>query len=379
MSVLTIPMHPGQLTPGWLTAVLRHRETLDRAAVTSVSSEVLGTGRGFTGQVLRLHLAYDRLEPTAPRSLIAKLPAADPAVRTALHELGLYAREIHFYQDIVANATAPVPHCYYATFEPDMPASVLLLEDLATGRVGDNLGGCSDDEAMLAVTQLACFHAHWWNQPCLGEMAWLAPVDHDGFAHLYQQQWDPFRAKLAGRLPPRLEALGVRILDQLADYHCWLSSPPTCIVHGDFRLDNLFFADDGSARPLTIFDWQVAVRGRGVTDIAYFAAFCLPVDLRRRIERALVRRYHETLVAGGVRGYSRERCWHDYRLAILNALVRLIGAGGLLDFSSERGELLAEALIERTDAILADHDAASLLDQSFPLPVESVMHEGAMQ
>ena len=73
MPTLTIPTHPCELTPRWLTAVLRHRETLDRAAVTSISSEVLGTGRGFTGQVLRLHLTYDRLEPTAPRSLIAWL------------------------------------------------------------------------------------------------------------------------------------------------------------------------------------------------------------------------------------------------------------------------------------------------------------------
>jgi hypothetical protein len=379
MPVLTIPTHTSELTPGWLTAVLRHRETLDRAAVTSVSSEVLGTGRGFTGQVLRLHLAYDRHEPTAPRSLIAKLPAADPAVRTALHELGLYAREICFYQDVATNATAPVPHCYYAALDPDVPAAVLLLEDLTPGQVGDNLAGCSEAEAILAVTQLARFHAHWWDQACLGEMAWLAPADHDGFARVFQQQWDPFRAKLAGRLPERLEVLGVRILDQLAGYHCWLNSPPTCIVHGDFRLDNLFFAGEGSRRPLTIFDWQVAVRGRGVSDVAYFAAFCLPIELRRRIERKLVRRYHETLVAGGVRGYSRERCWHDYRLATLNALVRLIGAGGLLDFSSERGELLAEALIERTDAILADHDAAALLDQSFPLSHASVTYEGAVR
>ena len=210
-------------------------------------------------------------------------------------------------------------------------------------------------------------------------MDWLAPVDHEAFAHVYQQQWEPFRTKLAVRLPARLETLGTRVLDRLADYHRWLSSPPTCLVHGDFRLDNLFFADDRARRPLTIFDWQVAVRGRGVSDVAYFAAFCLPIEVRRHIEPDLVQHYHEELIAGGVRGYSREQCWLDYRLATLNALVRLIGAGGLLDFSSERGALLADALIERTDAMLADHDAAELLDQSFPFPVASVTHEGAMR
>ena len=75
---LRIPTHPSELTPGWLTGILRDCGTLDKATVTAISSEVLGTGRGFTGQVMRLHLDYDRLEPTAPCSLIAKLPAADP-------------------------------------------------------------------------------------------------------------------------------------------------------------------------------------------------------------------------------------------------------------------------------------------------------------
>jgi hypothetical protein len=376
---ITVPTHPSELTPEWLTAVLRHSGTLNRAAVRAVSWDVLGTGRGFTGQVMRLHLYYDGHDPTAPRSLIAKLPAVDPAVRAALHELGVFAREVHFYQDVALNAAAPVPHLYYAALDPGTSAAVLLLEDLTAGRVGDNLAGCTANEAVLAVTQLARFHARWWNHPCLDEMAWLAPADHEGYADVFQRQWHPFRAKLAGRLPPRLEILGERILERLADYHRWLSSPPTCIVHGDFRLDNLFFADDGSARPLIIFDWQVAVHARGITDVAYFAAFCLPVEMRRDIEREFVGHYHAALVAGGVRDYSGEQCWDDYRLATLNALVRLIGAAGLLDFSSERGALLAAALIERIDAILADHDAAALLDRSFPVPLASVTNKGAVR
>lgn len=362
-----IPTHPGEMTPAWLTNVLHGSGTLTQAKVTSVVPEVLGTGRGFTGQVLRLHLGYDRRERSAPRSIIAKLPAGDPATRTALHGLGLYTREVRFYQDVACSAAAPTPHVYYAATRADPPAAVLLLEDLSTGHVGDNLGGCLDDEAMLAVTHLARFHARWWDDPRLEEIAWLDAVDGDDLANLYHQQWGPFRAKLAGLLPARLEALGTTVLDRFSGYHRWLNAPPSCIVHGDFRLDNLFFADQSSPRPLTIFDWQVAVRGRGVSDVAYFAAFCLPVEARRRIERALVRRYHEELVASGVSGYSCEECWHDYRLATAHALVRLIAAGGLLDFSSERGTLLTEALVVRTDAVLADHGVAALFEHHFPV------------
>lgn len=362
VDALAIPANPEALTPEWLTHALRWGGAVGQAAVTSVRPEILGPGRGFTGQVLRLHLGYDDREPSAPRSIIAKLPAGDPAIRAALHGLGLYEREVRFYQDIARDAAAPVPHVYYAATSADPPAAILLLEDLQTGSVGDNLAGCLADEAMLAVTHLARFHARWWNDPRLWEITWLDAITGDHLACLYQQQWEPFQARLAGRLPAGLEALGATVLDRFADYHRWHSSLPTCIVHGDFRLDNMFFAEPGSSRRLIIFDWQVAVRGRGVSDLAYFAAFCLPIDTRRRIERALVRCYHEELVASSVRGYSYEACWHDYRLATVHALVRLIAAGGLLDFSSERGTLLTEALLARTDAIVTDHDVAVLFE-----------------
>jgi hypothetical protein len=40
------------------------------------------------------------------------------------------------------------------------------------------------------------------------------------------------------------------------------------------------------------------------------------------MERALVRAYHERLLAYGVTGYDEETCWHDYRsYAIENLFV----------------------------------------------------------
>jgi hypothetical protein len=40
-------------------------------------------------------------------------------------------------------------------------------------------------------------------------------------------------------------------------------------------------------------------------------------DLRRRMERPLLDRYHAALVAGGVRGYDRRALDDDYRLSVL--------------------------------------------------------------
>lgn len=327
--------------------------------MVAVDLEPIAAGHGFTGQLLRLRLGYDADEPDAPATLIAKLPAADPGVRAAVADLGLYAREAGFYAAF-ATPDLLVPRAYYAATDPASGASLLLLEDLTDGHVGDNLGGCSDAEATLAVAQLARLHARWWGDPRLADQPWLVPMDPDRYGDVLAQQWDPFLAKFGDALPLRLRQLGTRAVDQAAAWRRWLGGGPRTLIHYDFRLDNLFFGDPGAARPLVVFDWQLCLVGRGVADVAYFAAFCLSPAQRRASERGLVATYHDGLLAHGVRGYDRERCWADYRRATLSALYRLVVAGGLLDFSSARGAALVQALIERTDAVLAEHGADAL-------------------
>lgn len=357
-----IPAAPEELTPAWLTAALRGSGVIHTASVSTVADEAISAGHGFTGQVLRLRLGYDAAELGAPASLIAKLPAADPVVRTALSDAGLYAHEVDFYEAFAAD-DLPVPRAYYAAADPATATSLVLLEDLqrSDGHVGDNLGGCTDAEAMLAVAHLARLQARWWNHPRLADLPWLAPADPDSFQELYARLWDQFLAKFSDYLPPRLRDLGTRAVEQVAAYQRWRASPPCTLAHNDFRLDNLFFGRSGSARPLVVFDWQLAVLGRGVADVAYFAAFCLPAGQRQNIERSLVETYHDGLLTHGVRGYDRDRCWQDYRRGTLGALMRLISAGALLDFSSERGAALSQEIIDRTDTILADHHVGELL------------------
>jgi hypothetical protein len=357
---LSLPIrYDAEITPEWLTATLRCSGALGCASVVAVVPEPIDAGHGFTGRVLRLRLEYDTAEPGPPATLIAKLPAADPGVRAAVAALGLYAREAGFYAAF-ATPDLPVPRAHYAAADPATGAGLLLLEDLTDGHVGDNLGGCSDADADLAVEELARLHARWWGATRLADQPWLAPIDPDRFGDVLAQQWSPFLAKFGDALPPLLCQLGARAVDRAAAYRRWLGGRPRTLVHNDFRLDNLYFSRPGAARPLVVFDWQLCFIGRGVADVAYFATFCLSPARRRATERRLVDTYHDGLVRHGVRGYDRERCWADYRRATLGALFRLVAGGGLLDFSSARGAALVRALIERTDAVLAEHGADAL-------------------
>ena len=80
--------------------------------------------------------------------------------------------------------------------------------------------------------------------------------------------------------------------------------------------------------------------------------------LRRAWERELVEQYHDALLAEGVKGYSLEECWRDYRLcAIGPSRITLsfsarprddMGGGHLLE--------LQQTLIQRVSAAMEDLD-----------------------
>ena len=89
-----IPQRTDELTPEWLTAVLKERGWLKSARVGSAESEILGDGVGFLGVICRLTLELDRDEPTAPKTVIAKLPTAARANRVMAEIIGAYRREI---------------------------------------------------------------------------------------------------------------------------------------------------------------------------------------------------------------------------------------------------------------------------------------------
>ena len=47
------------------------------------------------------------------------------------------------------------------------------------------------------------------------------------------------------------------------------TSPPTTVVHGDFRLGNVMFALEAPARVIAVFDWEMATLGDPLADVGY--------------------------------------------------------------------------------------------------------------
>lgn len=68
-----------------------------------------------------------------------------------------------------------------------------------------------------------------------------------------------------------------RSLPQIGELSAWLAAhiPVTqahAIVHGDYRLGNLMFADSPPARVSAILDWELSTIGDPLADVGYFAA-----------------------------------------------------------------------------------------------------------
>jgi aminoglycoside phosphotransferase (APT) family kinase protein len=47
------------------------------------------------------------------------------------------------------------------------------------------------------------------------------------------------------------------------------TSPPTTVVHGDYRLGNVMLSDDDPTQIIGVFDWEMATLGDPLADVGY--------------------------------------------------------------------------------------------------------------
>ncbi len=367
MGTTSYPTAPEQVTSEWLTRALRGSGALKDASVASHRAKIIGEGVGFMGQLAHIALDYDRPEPDAPRSVIAKFPAAAQENRDIAMYFHCYERETGFYQHIAGNVSLRTPRCYFNAFDPSNGDFVLLLEDLAPAAVGDQVAGCTVEQVHLAIRELAKFQATWWRNPELDKLEWMPGLNAEwnvaAVEENYGPSWEPFLEFTKAYLTPTVRDAGERFGHQIRTLmNRFGDDLPTTIVHGDYRLDNMFFGTPENGTEFAVIDWQISSRAGGVFDVAYFVAGSLTPEERRAQERGIVKLYHDTLVEHGVQGYTFDQCWEDYRLSTLFLLAYSVIQTGGLDLANERGANLITMIAQRTIAAIDDLKAYELLD-----------------
>lgn len=365
---LQIPSTMSEVTPEWLTAALREGGAITHANVIAAPRETIGAGVGILGELARITLSYDRSEANAPRTVIAKIPTADPGGRGIASALGFYETEMRFYAELCSKNPIPTAKCYYGNGDAATTSYILLLEDLAGCPIGDQIAGCGIEQARLVIDQLAALHATFYDAPELKDHAWLPAINSPSRMFVsvaYAQAIGPFLEKFGDRLTPAQRDLAINLGPRIASVqNVWATGPQT-ICHGDARLDNIFFGSPDGSAPMTIIDWQIAGTNRGPYDVGYFMSQSVDPTDRKAFEEELLRGYHAKLAELGVKDYSWEQCWEDYRVSVLFCLCYPVVAGGSIDLANERGVTLAHAMLDRCITAITDLDGASLLEQ-FP-------------
>ena len=255
---------------------------------------------------------------------------------------------------------ARIPQCFHGHVDPATARFVLLLEDLAPRKPGDQVTGCSIDEAALALRELAEVHAPRWNDPTLEALEWLNRRDTaslDTLSTVFPLLFGAFVERYADRLDETTTRVGGAFFPRIAAYLHDLRGPLT-VQHADYRVDNLLFGDPGD--PVAIVDWQTVTLGQGAADVSYFLGGSLPVDDRRRHEKDLVHEYADALATAGVEGYAFEDLWRDYRRHAYSGLIMAVGASMMVT-RTERGDDMFLAMARRHAAHIEDMESEALL------------------
>lgn len=363
---MNIPRSPADLSSSWLTMALRQGHAIDAPTVREFECSSLEAGKGFYGQIVRLKLTYDPPETDGPQSMIAKFSSSNPEMRQRPNTKASYEREVRFYKNIAKESPLPVPLCYYSDIDTESGWHVLLLEDLAPARSGSRTEGCSPTQARTAIHHIARFHAHWWEDPRLDNLDWLADApraaDDDRIAQRHKQWWPAFIREVGKPLPDEVIEIGELLGEHKGRISRHLSTnEPRTLRHGDYHLENLML---GATRERAFFvvDWHFVNRGRGISDIARFLSENLVPEDRQAIEMDLLHDYLRILDDHGVQNYSFDDAIYDYRISLLGRFGSLISTIAAMPFTKEVIRMHVDVVLPRAIASILDHDCRSLLD-----------------
>ena len=330
--------------------------SLDEGAVTAVEWCAIGTGQ--VGDSARFTLTYDR-PGAGPATLAGKFAAQDATSRQTAVTHGLYAKEVAFYRELASDLAIRTPRALAAEISDDGGDFVLLFEDLGPARGGNQLAGCDLPDAREAVRQLAGLHAPSWGNAAMTGQPWLA-ARPDMLAMLmqaYPYATQVFAERYAGQLAPELMDVCLGLAERIDRWFGREIAQP-CLVHGDYRLDNMLFDIKDGAEPLGVLDWQTLTVGSGLTDLAYFIGAGVGTTLSAH-EDELIDAYLGAMADRGV-SLAREAIRDDYRRGALHGVSTAVFSAAFVE-RTERGDAMFLDMARGACQLAALHDSLGAL------------------
>jgi hypothetical protein len=344
-------MRAADVTSDWLSTVLG-------GDVGPITSDRIGDGH--IG--VNIRVSMPDAESALPRSVVVKLPATDETSLTTAATLRHYERETRFYLDLASTVDIRVPACLHGEWDAATNDFVLVLEDMAPARQGDQLTGCSIEQARDAVSELAKLHGPRWSDPTLFEVDWIERDRGDesanGLAIMWHMLFPGFATTYRSHLDADEFELAERFGAVIAQWRSGRTGPKT-VTHGDYRLDNMLFATPQGGPPVTVVDWQTPAHGDPIADLSYFIGAGLLAEDRRAHEHELVDAYLEALGEYGIE-LDGAWVWEQYRREAFAGLTVAAMASQIVTLN-DRSEAMFAAMAQRHLRHALDHDSLSLI------------------
>ncbi|MEM1223875.1 MAG: phosphotransferase, partial [Verrucomicrobiota bacterium] len=198
--------------------------------------------------------------------------------RSHQRKLRSYAVETNWYQNyaVRCGVGCRVPQCLAVEREGDQV--LLVLEDLDAAGYPLRLTSVSDAELTACLSWLAEFHAAFLDDHGVG--LWESGT----YWHLDTR---PDELEVLRKEDPELHAVAQGLDARLK------ASPFQTLVHGDVKLANFCFSEDGDA--VAAVDFQYVGRGCGMKDLVYFIGSCFDEDACAKMETEILDLYFSKL------------------------------------------------------------------------------------
>ncbi|MHA2197515.1 MAG: oxidoreductase family protein [Promethearchaeota archaeon] len=328
-----------QLTPERLTNILRKKGIINNEKVIKILKK--NSQQTTTSMVHYLEVKFSTDAQAEPKSLeiVVKITRASGSVKM------LGKLEVKFYS-IVAETMdeLPIPICYDTACSRITGWGHKILEDLS--KTHDTISlplnvylpppmrYCEE-----AIDSLAELHAFWWDHQNLKEFSKYSHIFYTFKENSFNEKdilnWFENQKNLLKQL---LDLLGERISKNTKEMlnKIFLKFPHLAnerlkkgnltVIHGDAHFAQFFYPKDidNEKSKAILSDWQFWSIGVGAQDLAYMIGMFLFPESRNIMEKELIKRYHTNLVNFGVKNYSWDDCWYDYRLFNLLNIYRNI-------------------------------------------------------
>ena len=331
LNKVPIPHSYGRLSalcssdPTWITGVMKSMGVLTNGSVKTVTLKPFGPSAGYFSELAIMELTYEdgTLPAGLPTSCIVKFLPVGFEKRLILDIVQLPRAECFFYYHLLRHheqhKMPPLPlkspFILYCDYCPETNNSMLIMEKIAGDAVLGDQGKppCMHQARAMSIC-LAKLHAYFWggrhpktsvlstaDSPVIGILAIKMKANTKGMLKMLSE-YSKFDVA-----PSTAAALTSTIPDGMGKFLKFtVDSPYNTVVHGDARLDNVFFeaAVPTSAEPSPpagtlvagLYDWAQGVYAPCYYEMAWTISNSWPPDFVRENEDALLRLYWSTLL-----------------------------------------------------------------------------------